>query len=110
MGVVCFVFGSYNSSCRPLCVSGNNFADGWSDPAWHHGIVAFCRIRDAAQTRAWPSIAKLWVLVWLVQIASSPQYGDGCGGGVLAALGVFGSRTVSFTWPAVWRVGSMVGM
>ena len=50
-------------------------------------------------------MAKLWVLVWLVQIASSPQYGDGCGGGVLAALGVFGSRTVSFTWPAVWRVG-----
>ena len=28
IGVVCFVFGSYSSSCRPLCVSGKALADG----------------------------------------------------------------------------------
>jgi len=49
------------------------------------------------------------VVVWLFQITSSPQYGDACGGGVLAALGVFGSRTVSFTWLAALRVGSTTG-
>ena len=54
-------------------------------------------------------MAKLWVLVWLVQMTSSPQYGDGCGGVLFAALGVFGSRTVSFTWLVVLRVGSTTG-
>ena len=62
-------------------------------------------MRDADQTRACPSIAKLCVLVWLFQIGSSPQYGDGCGGCVLAALGVFGSRTRQLHRQAVlcWR-------
>ena len=39
------------------------------------------RTRAAAQTRACLSIAKLWTVVWLFQIASSPQYGDGAAGG-----------------------------
>ena len=71
---------------------------------------AVWRMRAAAQTRPCLSIAKLCAVVWLFQIASSPQYGDGCGGGVFAALGVFGSRTVSFTWLAALRVGSTTGM
>ena len=54
-------------------------------------------MRAAIQTRACLSIAKLCALVWLVQIASSPQYGEGCAGGVSASLGVFGSRTCSLT-------------
>ena len=66
-------------------------------------------MRAAAHTRLCLSMAKLCVLVWLIQMASSPQYGDGAGGGVLAALGVFGSRTVSFTWLVVLRVGSITG-
>ena len=40
-------------------------------------------MRAAIHTRACLSIAKLCALAWLVQIASSPQYGDGCAGGVL---------------------------
>ena len=51
-------------------------------------------------------MAKLWTLVWLFQITSSPQYGDGAAGGVFAELGVCGSRTVIFTWLAALRVGS----
>jgi hypothetical protein len=54
-------------------------------------------------------MAKLCVLVWLFQMTSSPQYGEGCAGGVLAALGVFGSRTVSFTWVTALCVGSTTG-
>ena len=58
-------------------------------------------MRAAIHTRACLSIAKLCALAWLVQIASSPQYGDGCAGGVLASLGVFGSRTSSLICVAV---------
>ena len=55
-------------------------------------------MRAAAHTRPCLSIAKLCTVVWLFQIASSPQYGDGCRRRrVRAALGVFGSRTCSFT-------------
>ena len=47
-------------------------------------------------TRPFPSNIGLWTLFLLVQIASSPQYGDG--NGIAAGVGgVFGSRTVSFT-------------
>ena len=67
-------------------------------------------MRAAIQTRPCLSIAKLCALAWLVQIASSPQYGDGCAGGVCASLGVFGSRTVSFTCVAVCVFGSTTGM
>ena len=66
-------------------------------------------MRAAAHTRPCLSIAKLWTVVWLFQIASSPQYGDGAAGGVFAELGVFGSRTVSFTWLGALRVGSTTG-
>src|SRR4030095_1505476 len=33
MCVSFFVFGSYIASCRPERATGNNFADGWLDPA-----------------------------------------------------------------------------
>ena len=55
-------------------------------------------------------MAKLCALVWLVQIRSSPQYGDAAAGGTSASLGVFGSRTFSLICVAVCRTGSTTGM
>src|SRR6185436_4939336 len=104
--VVCRVFGSYTSRPRWPWLIGISFADALSDPARHHAGVAGLRIRAAAQTRACLSIAKLWTVVWLFQIASLPQYGDGAKGGVFAELGVSGSRTVSFTIDATFSRGS----
>src|SRR5262249_33393263 len=95
--VTCFVFGSYISICRLLVVMGNATADGCVEPWRQKACVSVGRTRDAIQTRLWPSIAKLCDVVCAVQIASSPQYGDGCGGGLSFELGVFGSRTCSFT-------------
>src|SRR5512147_2390074 len=77
------VFGSYICIWRPLCSSGNACAEGWLDPLRQKSAVGFGRIRAAIHTRLCPSIAKLCAVVWLVQIASSPQYGDGCAGGLL---------------------------
>ena len=48
------------------------------------------------------------MLVWLSQIRSSPQYGDGVIGFCFDE-GVFGSRTGIFTWVALWRTGSSTG-
>ena len=53
-------------------------ADGCVEPCWQKSAVWFGRMRAAIHTRACLSIAKLCALDWLVQIASSPQYGDGC--------------------------------
>mgnify|MGYP003694629377 CR=1 FL=1 len=55
-------------------------------------------------------MAKLCAVVCAVQIASSPQYGDGCAGGLFAWLGVFGSRTISLICVAVFFPGSTTGM
>src|ERR1051325_5943065 len=105
-----FVFGSYISIWRPLCSSGNTCADGWLDPLRQKSGVGFGRIRAAIQTRPCASIEKLCAVVWLVQIASSAQYGDGCAGGLLAWLGVLGSRTSSFTWLTPLCPGITTGM
>jgi hypothetical protein len=67
-------------------------------------------MRAAIQTRASPSIAKLCAVVCVVQMASEPQYGDGCVGGVFAMLGVCGSRTFRLIRVAVWVLGSTTGM
>src|SRR6185436_2255045 len=88
-----FVFGSYICICRPLWVIGHATAEGCVDPWRQMADVWLGRMRAATQTRACLSIAKLCALAWLVQIASSPQSADACAGGVLASLGVLGSRT-----------------
>src|SRR2546430_12733089 len=43
------------------------------------------------------SIAKLCAFARLVQMTSSPQYGDGAAGGVSPSLGVSGSRSEEHT-------------
>ena len=48
------------------------------------------------------------MLVWLSQIGSPPQYGDGVIG-LAFEEGVFGSRTGILTWVALWVTGSRTG-
>src|SRR4051812_4706671 len=85
-----FVFGSYMAACRTASFIGNRFADGWVEPARHHAGVAGGRIRAVIHRRPWPSNMELCTSLRLVQIASSPQYGEGFRFGP-AARGVFGS-------------------
>src|SRR5947209_7374248 len=108
MCVSFWVFGSYMASWRPEFASGNTFADGWLEPCLQKSGFGDGRTVDVIQTRPWPSSIGLCTLFLLVQIGSSPQYGDGCGiaGGV---GGVFGSRTVSGMRLAVWVFGSSTG-
>jgi hypothetical protein len=55
------------------------------------------------------SIAKLWTEVWLSQITSSPQYGEGAAGGWSAELGVSASRGWTLIIDAVFVFGSITG-
>ena len=48
------------------------------------------------------------MLVWLSQIGSAPQYGDGVMGFCFDD-GVFGSRTGILTWVALWFTGASTG-
>ena len=59
---------------------GQATAEGCVDPWRQKADVWFGRMRAATQTRACLSIAKLCAVVCAVQIASSPQYGDGAAG------------------------------
>src|SRR6187549_843581 len=97
MCVIFFVAGSYISNCRPLRCSGNAFADGCVEPSLQNAGLSGARTADVSHSRPFSSSIGLCTLFLLVQIASSPQYGDGFG--MAAGVGgVFGSRTVSFTW------------
>src|SRR5579864_2155888 len=91
MSVNCFVFGSYMASCRPLRLTGNNFADTRLDPSLQYAGFSGGRITEVNQTRPFSSNMGLCMLAWLSQIASSPQYGEGFMGG--GGTSVFGSRT-----------------
>src|SRR6516165_5893740 len=74
------VSGSNIDSWRLDCLSGNNFADGWSEPCLQKAGLSGPRTRDVNQTRPLSSNIGLWALDWLSQIGSSPQYGEGCMG------------------------------
>ena len=80
--------------------TGNSLADGWSEPFLQKSGFAGGRTREVNQTRPFSSNIGLCMLVWLSQIGSSPQYGDGVMGFCLDD-GVFGSRTSIFTWVAL---------
>ena len=55
-------------------------------------------------------MAKLCATLWLSQMTSSAQYGDGIIGGVDAVVGVSASRTRNGTRLAICVVGSTTGM
>src|SRR5258708_39871036 len=107
MSVNCLVFGSYMASCRPLRFSGNNFAEGWLDLSLQYAGLSGGRMADVNHTRPCSSNMGLCMLAWLSQIASPPQYAEGCSG--LSGPGVFGSRTGIFTCVARLCAGSRTG-
>src|SRR5262245_65471398 len=102
------LFGSYIASCRPEVASGYSFADGRLEPSLQKSGFDAGRTVDVIHTRPFSSNIGLWTLLRLVQIGSSPQYGDGCGL-VAGVRGVSGSRTVSFAVLSSLRSGSMSG-
>src|SRR5437868_12037715 len=87
---------------------GNILADGCSEPVLQKAGFSGGRTREVNHTRPFSSNIGLCMFAWLSQIASSPQYGEGCSG--LPGAGVFGSRTGIFTEPALKCTGSITGM
>src|SRR6187431_1737715 len=108
MCVSFFVCGSYICRWRLELSSGNAFADGCVDPALQTAGFSNGATADVSQSRLFSSSIGLCTLFLLVQIGSSPQYGDGCGIFGLVA-GVFGSRTDSGTRLTVFFTGSSTG-
>src|SRR5688500_4172518 len=100
--------GSYIERWRAALSIGATCADGCEDPFRHHFGFAGGRMRAAAQTRPFASIIWLCVLVWLSQIGSAPQYGEGAMVSVRCE-GVFGSRTGCFTSLVTCFTGSSTG-
>ena len=83
--------------------SGKSFADGWLEPSLQNAGLSGGRITEVNQTRPLPSNIGLCTLVWLFQMASSPQYGEGCSDRRGVEIGVFGSRTAASCCAAVLR-------
>src|SRR5215467_3932620 len=100
ISVIFPVFGSYMDRCRFDVSSGVSFAEGCSDPFLQKSGLPGTPTRDVNQTRPFSSSIGLCMLVWLSQIGSGPQYGDGS----MAFCfddGVLGSRTCIFTCVAL---------
>src|SRR5688500_8394982 len=110
MFVYCFVSGSYTARARPARFIGKTFADGCDEPASHIAGLSGGRTAAVSHTRPFSSSIGLWTFVLLVQIGSSPQYGDVAPGCVPAAIGVLGSRGPIGTLLATCRTGSSTGM
>src|SRR5688572_2954181 len=108
MCVSCFVAGSYICRCRPLRWIGNSFADGCDEPSLQNAGFSGERTAEVSQRRPFSSSIGLWTLFLLVQMTSSPQYGEGAGIFGLVG-GVFGSRTVSGMRSIVWVFGLSTG-
>src|SRR5688572_33096779 len=94
MCVSFFVDGSYICRCRPAVSSGKSFADVRVDPSLQNAGFSRERTAEVSHIRPLSSSIGLWTLFLLVQIGSSPYYGD------LPAIfgdvgGVFGSLIVS---------------
>src|SRR4029077_14247016 len=77
-GVYLPAFGSHTAACRSDSLIGNAFAEGWSEPGRQYAGFSRARVEAASQTRPLPSTIELWLLTRVSQIASSPQYAEGC--------------------------------
>src|SRR6202030_2203517 len=110
------VFGSSIANCRWLASSGNSFADGRSDPLPQKSGSLTPRTAAASHSRPLPSIIELWLLMWVSQICSLPQYGDGARGFSAAAWpgpsenGMSASRTGAWNLVTLFFTGSRIGM
>src|SRR5882672_11383989 len=78
--VILSVWGSYSAACRPALSIGNSLAEGRSEPLRQKSGVAGLRMRAVSQSRPSRSSIGLCTEVWLCQIISSPQWGDGSRG------------------------------
>src|SRR3989442_12966286 len=93
------VLGSSIATWRGDRSSGKILAEGWSEPFLHQAGLSMPRTVAAIHTRPFLSNMALWLLARVSQSFSSPQYGDGCSGLMLAACpgpsasGIFGSST-----------------
>ncbi len=61
------------ASWRWLCVSGNSFADGRSEPFLQKSGSFAPRTAAVSHSRPFSSNIELWLLIRLLQIFSSPQ-------------------------------------
>src|SRR5919108_2326478 len=86
------VVGSYTERWRLADSIGVSFADGWSEPFLQKSGLSGGRTLAVYHTLPFSSNIGLCVVVWLSQMRSSPQYGDGSMG-LFFEDGVFGSRT-----------------
>src|SRR5687767_10836314 len=93
------VLGSRIVMDRDVRSKGNSFAEGWSEPLLQNAGLLGPRTAAANHTRPCRSNMPLWLLAFVSQIFSSPQYGEGASTLSLAACpgpsasGVSGSRT-----------------
>ena len=89
--------------------SGNSFADGWLEPALQKSGLSGGRTAEVIQTR--PLLVEHRVVH--VVLARPDRFVAPVRRRLRhrrrASRGVFGSRTVSGTWLAVWRTGSSTG-
>ena len=108
ISVIFPVIGSYIDRCRFDDSSGVSLADGWSEPCLQKSGFAAGRTRDVNHTRPFSSNIGLCMLVWLSQIGSAPQYGDGVMG-LRFDEGVVASRTGILTCVARCLTGSSTG-
>src|SRR5687767_10523834 len=90
------------------CATGNALADGCADPSLQNAGFSAGRTREVNHTRPRSSIIGLCASVWLSQIGSGPQYGDGPNGFVFDE-GVRGSRTGCSTSLTLCVPGSSIG-
>src|SRR3990170_6764390 len=109
MCVSFLVAGSYTCRCRVARGSGNSFADGCVDPSLQNAGFSAGRTAEVSHRRPFSSSMGLCTLFLLVQIASSPKYGEGAA--IFGEVGgVFGSRTLSGIWLTALVFGSSTGM
>src|SRR5437762_5185888 len=108
ISVIFPLFGSYTERWRLDCSIGKSFADGCAEPFLQKSGFAGGRTREVNQTLPFSSNIGLCMLVWLSQIGSGPQYGDGVVG-FWCDEGVLGSRTSILTCVALCFTGSSTG-
>src|SRR6266852_1265666 len=109
ISVIFPVFGSYMERWRLDSSRGKSFADGCSEPFLQKSGLDGAPTREVNQTRPFSSNIGLCTLVWLSQIGSSPQYGDGAMVLVLVVW-VFGSRYGILNVLATCLTGSSTGI
>src|SRR5439155_13646760 len=110
------VFGSSIDTWRPERSSGNTLAEGCSEPFWQKAGFLGPRTAAANHTRPFLSNMPLWLLAFVSQIFSSPQYADGAAGFSIAACpgpgasGVSVARTGIVNVVTVCVLGSRMGI